>query len=111
MEGRQMTVVFQIAGKYKDGAGPQLAPAFELIKAKSATSAGHQRSLLLTNHTTQQFQMLFYWTGYDEGLAFHTKTYPRASMALSALVESNGTLITSRLEVQLAPVSVTQEVA
>lgn len=106
-----MTIVFQIAGKYQQGAGPKLAPAFEAIKAASSSSPGHQRSLLLVNHSTLQFQMLFYWASYEEGLAFHTQRYPKASTALATLVESRGTLITSRLEAQLAPPHTAKEVA
>lgn len=106
-----MTVVFQIAGKCLVGADQKLALAFEAIKAASSSSLGHQRSLLLTNHSTLQFQMLFYWASYEEGLAFHTQHYPKASTALASLVESRGTLITSRLEAQLAPADNAKEVA
>jgi hypothetical protein len=104
-----MTVVFQIAGKFKPDTGSGMAPAFVAIKAASSASPGHQRSLLLTNHSTLQFQMLFYWASYDEGLAFHTRAYPRASTAIVALVESVGTVVTSRLEAQLAPAQAAQE--
>lgn len=106
-----MTVVFQIAGKFVVGADQKLAPAFEAIKAASSSSPGHQRSLLLTNHSTLQFQMLFYWASYEEGLAFHTERYPKASIALASLVESRGTVITSRLEAQLAPAETAKEAA
>jgi hypothetical protein len=97
-----MSVVFQIAGKFKPATGPRLVPACEALKQAAAGCPGHLRSMLLTNQATLQFQLLFYWGSYEQGLAFYQEVYPRASAGMASLVEARGTLITSQLEIELS---------
>lgn len=100
-----MSVVFQIAGKCRAGASQKLAAAFDTMKDALHRHPGHQRALLLVNHATLQFQLMFYWARFEDGLAFQSETYPRASTVFTPLIESRGTLITSLVEVELEAVA------
>ena len=100
-----MSVVFQIAGKCRAGASQRLAAAFETMKETLRRHPGHQRALLLVNHGTLQFQLMLYWSTYEDGLAFQSAQYPRAADALAPLIEARGTLITSLVEVELEAVA------
>ena len=94
-----MSVVFQIAGKCRAGASQKLAAAFQTMKESLHRQPGHQRALLLVNHATLQFQLMFYWDRFEDGLAYQSETYPRASAVFTPLIESRGTLITSLVDV------------
>jgi heme-degrading monooxygenase HmoA len=96
-----MSVLFQIAGKLRQGVDQPLGVAFGPLRAAAAGQPGFRSAALLSNRTTRQFQLLLFWANFDDAMAFHRDHYPRASQVLSPLVESQGTVITSQPEIEL----------
>lgn len=96
-----MSIVFQLAGRMRPGAAEPLAQAFGQVRDAARVQPGFLRVRLLVNRATLQFQILLHWSNYEQGLAFHREVYPRVSRAIAPLVESQGTAVTSRVELAL----------
>ena len=94
-----MSVVFQLAGKAIDnGKADELAAAFVQMEKGLRNEPGFARAVLLVSRLTLQCQFLFYWSTYEEGLAFNQKFQIGLSARFAPLMEKQTTLITSMLE-------------
>jgi hypothetical protein len=94
-----MSVVFQLAGKAIDnGKAEELAAAFVQMEKGLRNEPGFARATLLLSRLTLQCQFLFYWSTYEEGLAFNKKFQLGLSARFAPLMEKQTTLITSMLE-------------
>jgi len=94
-----MSVVFQLAGKAIDnGKADELAVAFMQMEKGLRNEPGFSRAVLLVSRLTLQCQFLFYWSTYEEGLAFNKKFQLGLSARFAPLMEKQTTLITSMLD-------------
>lgn len=97
-----MSFVFQIAGKARLGRAHEIRQALGQFEPVLRRQSGFERAKLLVNYSTLQVELLFYWKSYEQGLAFDQGERVHLGALLLPLMESQGTLVTSVVECELA---------
>jgi hypothetical protein len=101
---RNMSVVFQFAGKAFQGRTDELALAFGQMENGLRKEHGFQRAVLLLNRLTLQCQLVFQWTTSEDGLAFERKFRQGLTHRFLTLMEGSITLLTSMLDEEIGAV-------
>ena len=97
-----MSVSFQYAGKSRPGRADDIKHAVDASAALLKAQPGFERARLLINRATLQVQWLVSWQSYEAGAAFNAGAHRQVAAQLLPLMESQGTLVASVLEADVA---------
>lgn len=97
-----MGVTFQYAGKFRSDCADDIRQVVDASAALLRAQPYFERARLLINRSTLQVQWLLSWRNYEAGAAFNAGEYRQVAAQLLPLMESQGTLVASVLEAEIA---------
>ena len=90
-----MAIVWQMAGKFREGMLQQARDQFMRLKPEFDTAKGFRRAQILANENSRQIQFLTYWDNYDDSAAFFKARAGNVTEPITPYVEDMGTVVCS----------------
>jgi heme-degrading monooxygenase HmoA len=97
-----MSVVWQIAGKMKEGQFEPLRDAFGKLARRFEGAEGFERAQLFVNHRQLQVQFLTYWSEFDASARFFKAMGSDFWQPLAKHTDESGTVVCSSVECDIS---------
>lgn len=98
-----MAIVWQMAGKYREGMFDKAQAAFANLKPFFDSAPGLLRAQILANENSRQIQLLTYWVDHEQSVAFFREHGLQVTRPLAPFLEDMGTIVCSAITFDYSP--------
>lgn len=98
-----MAIVWQMAGKYREGMFDKAQAAFAALTPVFDSAPGLIRAQILANENSRQIQLLTHWQSHAQSVAFFREHGLEVTRPLAPYLEDMGTIVCSAITFDYSP--------